>query len=164
MPDVGIIQSEFLINGSFGTLKDQDGNVYSEVQKIDAKIALAQTKVMRAGTRRVGYKASTVEGTGTLQVYHVTSRFLKLMAQMMGSDSQLQDILQLTVSIDDPESLGVESYILNNVKFWDIPLGFDVNTLLQETLTFTFEGFTPISWISGDPTVSQHAAKYSPLY
>lgn len=146
-----LLNSEFLINGSFGSLKDQDGRTIVEIQKVDAKLNTTNKQVMRAGTRGVAYKALTTTGTGTLTMFKVTSQFLKLIAQMMANDGQIQPVMTLTIRKADPESLGVEEYRLTGVKLWDINLGFDISTLDEEIITFTFEGFQPVSWIDPGP-------------
>lgn len=159
----GIMRGEFAINGSFGTLFDQDGNRITEIQSVDASVRINRRDIMRAGTRQMTYKPMTVMGEGTLRLIKVTSLFDQIVTEMMRSERQLQRILNLRVRLDDPEALGIEEYRLTDVKLWDVPLGFNVNDIIEQSVSFTFENYEPITWISGDPTVSQHAQRYTPL-
>ena len=48
----------------------------------------------------------------------------------------------MNISLKDPEILReqTETITLTRVKIWEIPFGFSVDELVQQTLQFTFEG------------------------
>ena len=52
--------------------------------------------------------------------------------------------LSLTVTMNDPESPGTagETILLENVQIWEIPFGFRVDDLVQQTITFTFQSMS----------------------
>lgn len=161
MPNV--MQSEFAINGSYGELMTEDGEAVSEIQRVEATIRHNRRDLMRAGTRGMAYKLMTTQGEGTLGMIKVTSQWLQIVSEVYRDENTLQRVLALKVKLADPESLGVEEYRLTGVKLWEVPFGFNVNDIIEQAIPFTFEGFEPISWITGDATVSQHASRYQPL-
>ncbi|HLN61745.1 MAG TPA: phage tail tube protein, partial [Symbiobacteriaceae bacterium] len=57
---------------------------------------------------------------------------------------------RLVVQLSDPESLGVERVALKGVKFWEIEFGFQLDSVLEEEIPFTFENFEFESKIAGD--------------
>lgn len=158
----GVMQSEFVVNGSFGELY-ADGEFVAPVQRIEANIRSNRRDIMRAGTRQMAYKLMTIQGDGTIGLLKVTSDFLKIVSEPMRSERQIQRIMSLRIKIDDPEALGIEEYRLTKVKLWEINLGFNVNDVIEEAIPFTFESIEPISWIAGDPFQSQQAARYQAL-
>lgn len=159
----GVMQSEFVLNGSFGELYTDDGEFVSECQRIEFSIRSNRRDIMRAGTRQMAYKLMTIQGDGTIGLLKVTSRFLQIVSEPMRNDRQIQRILSLRVKIDDPEALGVEEYRLTKVKLWEVNGGFNVNDVIEEAVPFTFENIEPISWITGDPMVSQQSSRYQAL-
>ena len=163
MPAPGVMQSEFVINGSFGELYTEDGLFLAPVQRIEANIRSNRRDIMRAGTRQMAYKLMTIQGDGTIGLLKVTSMFLQIVSEPMRSERQIQRILSLRVKLDDPEALGVEEYRLTKVKLWEVNLGFNVNDVIEEAIPFTFENLEPVSWITGDPMVSQQSSRYQAL-
>lgn len=159
----GVMQSEFVLNGSFGELYTEDGEFLSQVQRIEANIRSNRRDIMRAGTRQMAYKLMTVQGDGTIGLLKVTSQFLQIVSEPMRNERQIQRIMTLRVKIDDPEALGVEEYRLTKVKLWEVNFGFNVNDVIEEAIPFTFESIEPISWVSGNPMQSQQAARYQAL-
>lgn len=166
MPAPGIMQSEFIINGSFGELYDQDGSYIANIQRIEWSIRHQRRDVMRAGTRATAYKAMTTMGEGTIGIVKTNSYWDQIVSELMRTQRQLQRQLQLRVKLDDPEALGVEEYRLMGVKLWEINGGFNVNDVIEQNIPFTFERFEPITWIRTDANAmlaSLHAARYVPL-
>ena len=161
MPRDGkVLQTEYVLNGSFGELyvedptgndlfPDTDGFV-AECQSIQATIRGDRRDIKRSGTRQVGYKLMTIMGEGTIGTVKSTSRWQQLMTEILGSDDKKQRILKMIVHIDDPEALKNERFALLGVRVWEAPLGFNVNDVIEENITFNFEGYQAISHIDGN--------------
>jgi hypothetical protein len=67
------------------------------------------------------------------------------------------------VLLDDPESLGNEEIIFGQVKFWEVPFGFTVNDIIEESVPFTAETMRFLDTIEGDPTISTIQSNYVSL-
>lgn len=147
------LNPSYVIDGSYGEVRDQDGEFLAATQEITFNLRVAREEIMRSGTRQVGYKAMATSGDGSLRGFKVTSTFLELVSRMFRSDRQQIFVGQLLVKLDDPSALGVERVLLEGVKFWEIDGGWTVNTMLEETVAFTFEGFRFLDQIVGDPTI-----------
>jgi len=152
---------EYTINGSFGEVRDESGNWLSNAQEVTYRIITNRQELSMSGTRRMGYKATSVAGEGTLRQFKVTSDFLLKVSELMRSDRQPQFVGQLMVKLDDPDGLGIERVLLTGVKFWEINGGWRVGELVEEEIPFTFTGIRPIDRISGD--MNTPLDRYTPL-
>jgi hypothetical protein len=162
--DPNILQGEFAINGSFGTLEVVGGRSIAEIQRFEGTLDVGRRDIMRAGSRGQTYKAMTVTGTGSMNMLKVTTEFFDLVSELIrGGSRQLQRQLTLKVTVDDPEALGVEQYRVWPVKLWNIGFGFAVNEIIEQAIPFTFEEIEFIRKIAGDPTASLHASRYVAL-
>jgi hypothetical protein len=144
---------EFTINGSFGEVRDANGKWLSQCQEVSARVTVDRQDIQMSGTRRTGYKAMRVTGEGNLRMFKVTSEYLALVAEMMQSDLQIQYVGQLLVVLKDPEAIGYERVLLKGVKFWEVPIGFRVNEIVEEDIPFTFFTLKPLDKIEGDVTL-----------
>lgn len=153
MPATPGLIPEVTINGTYGELRIADTNEWLvNVQEVDARLRINRTDIHPAGQRGIGYKSMDVQGDGTLRMYKVTSRFLASIAKVMAQPKLPMDVYNLVVKLDDPEALGVERIALRRVKFWEINFGYQVNTLMEENIPFTFEVIDILDSITGDPT------------
>lgn len=151
---------ERTINGSFGEVRDENGNWMTNVQEVNFRISIDRSEIQMSGTRRTGYKATRTSGEGTLRQFKVTTDFIRRVSELMRSDLQPQFRGQLMVKLADPESLGTERVLLKAVKFWEINGGWRVGEIVEEEIPFTFEDIDFPDEISGDPTT---IAPYAPL-
>jgi hypothetical protein len=152
---------EHTINGSFGEVRDENGDWLVNVQEVTFRITIDRQEIMMSGTRRKGYKATSTAGEGTLRQFKVTTAFIKRVSELMRDDRQLQFVGQLMVKLDDPDSLGTERVLLKGVKFWEINGGWRVGEIIEEEIPFTFEDIDFPDEITGDPSVNQN--RYAPL-
>jgi len=153
MPNQPVLQTGYVINGSFGEVLHGDGRWLTEIQNIQATVKINRRDIMRAGTRAIGYKPMTVSGEGTIGLLKVTSDFAKVVTEMMrGGNDQLQKVTTLTIKLNDPEALGIEQTRLIGVRFWEINLGFGVDDIIEENVPFTFENIEGNNWITGNPS------------
>lgn len=129
-----------VINGSFGEVWE-DGKWLTNVQSAEATVEINKEEVLRSGTRWTGFKVTTLKGSGTIKGYKVTSDFIKAISSV-ASDRGKPYVTELILKLDDPESFGAERVRLKSVQFDQIPLGmFEVGSLVEEELPFTFTGF-----------------------
>jgi len=152
------LQPEVTILGSFGKLYDTDGAWLTEVDEVEFKITVDKEPIKMSGTRKTGHKAKSVEGTGTIRGFHVTSEWLKLVGEMQRNDRQVQFIGQLIVLLDDPEALGAERVLLKGVKFWEYAGGFKVDEVRRVEIPITFWDYELLDAISGDPSTTRPAS------
>lgn len=146
----GVLQPEFTINGSWGQLFAPVGEYLAEAQRIECMVRINRRDIPRAGTRVVGYKAMTVMGEGTMGLLKTSSKFLQIISELMRGDiNQQQRIMSLKIRLDDPEAMGAEVVRLTGVKFWEIPFGFNINDIQEESMPFTFDNMVLEEVISG---------------
>lgn len=144
---------EFVINGSFGEVRDANGKWISQVQEVSGRVTIDRQDIQMSGTRRTGYKAMRVSGEGNMRLFKVTSEYLELVSELMRSDRQPQFVGQLLVVLKDPDAIGYERVLLKGVKFWEAPVGFRVNEIIEEDIPFTFFTMKLIDAIEGDVTL-----------
>ncbi len=152
---------EHTINGSFGEVRDENGEWLVNVQEVNFRITTDRQEIQMSGTRRTGYKATRTQGEGTLRQFKVTTAIIKRVSELMRDDRQMQFVGQLMVKLDDPDSLGTERCLLKGVKFWEINGGWRVGEILEEEIPFTFEDIEFPDEITGDPSVN--LGRYTPL-
>jgi hypothetical protein len=157
--------AEQTINGAFGTLsiinlvnpQGQQGTdatfksqVLANVQSVEARVNVDRRDLKLAGSRQTEYKAIGASGEGSFTIFRVTSEFMNLGVNALGARNTFATLgggnnsanpMSLTVKLNDPESPGSggEVVTLNKVKIWEIPFGFSVDDLVQQTITFTFQ-------------------------
>ncbi len=152
-PAPGILQPEYAINGTFGQLFLPEGEYLAECQRIEATVRINRRDIPRAGTRKMGFKAMTVQGEGTTVFLKVSSKFLTIISELMrGDPTQLQRVMSMRIRLDDPEAMGAEVLRLTGVKLWEINFGFNVNDIIEETVPFTFDNMEIEQSIIGDTT------------
>ncbi len=150
---------ERTINGSFGEVRDENGDWLVNVQEVTFRISVDRSEIQMSGTRRTGYKATRTSGEGTLRQFKVTTEMIKRVSELMRDDNQSQFRGQLMVKLDDPEALGSERCLLKAVKFWEINGGWRVGEIVEEEVPFTFEDISFPDEIRGDPsTIAAYTA------
>lgn len=164
-PAPGVMQPEYAINGSWGQLFAPVGEYMAEAQRIEGMVRINRRDIPRAGTRRIGYKAMTTSGEGTMGFLKTSSKFLLIVSELMRGDNlQQQRVFSLKIRLDDPEAMGAEVIRLTGVKIWEIPFGFNINDILEETLPFTFDSMVIEEAITGTVwDASSRRSEYSAL-
>ncbi len=135
-----VLDATKVINGTFGEVWN-DGTWLTNVQSAEALVEINKEEINRSGTRWVGHKVTSLTGTGTISGYKITSDFIKLVGAV-AKDSGKPYVTELIYKLADPESFGAERIRLKGVQFDRIPLStFEVNSIVQEELPFTFSGY-----------------------
>ena len=128
------------INGSFGTVW-HEGEWQTNVQSAEALVEIGKQEMNLSGTRWVGHKVMSLTGTGNIKGYKLTSKFIKTIGSV-AKDTGKPYVTELIYKLADPEAFGAERIRLKGVQFDRIPLSsFEVNSLVEEELPFTFSGY-----------------------
>lgn len=129
------------LNGSFGKMF-HDGEWLTNVTQAEATGEINKEEVLRAGTRTVGHKVTTITYSGSMTGYKITNDFVKKIAQV-ADDSKGAFITELVMKLDDPENHDGKTWVrLKGVQFDSIPiLSYEVGSIVNEETPFTFSGF-----------------------
>lgn len=134
------LDSTRTINGSFGEVW-HEGVWLTNVQSAEATVEIDKEEIKRSGTRWVGHKVTSLTGSGTISGYKITSDFIQLIGSV-ATDKGKPYVTSIILKLADPEAYGAERVMLKGVQFDQIPLGkFEVGSLVEEELPFTFSGY-----------------------
>lgn len=136
------------INGSYGELFI-DGVWQTQVHRVEGRIVIQRREVRLAGSRQTGYKATGTAGDGTITGFKVTSHWLRTIGSFQRHSTFFQPDALIRYVLEDPESYGKEEVELLGVKFWEVPIGFRVDELVEEAIPFTFVNHNVRSCIDG---------------
>ena len=131
------LRAKDTINGALGTCFALiNGNRYEIMQ---AKVEKTKSEIPILGLTSKQHKAGGWKGTGTMEVYYVSSLFRKVMLEYMknGADTYFE----LLVTNEDPTSeTGKQTVLLKGVNIDSMFITkLDVEKeALDEVLTFTF--------------------------
>lgn len=136
-----MVTAERVISGTFGSLFDQDGNFMNEVTSFEARFTKNRSEIFLAGDKATHYKGTSTSGEITITMYKVTSDLLEKATREIRNQRAVPFIGEFIGKLDDPESFGTERVRFKNVKLWEIPLSWQNNEIVEQTVTCTFEGF-----------------------
>lgn len=136
------LRAKDTINGALGTCFALiDGNRYEIMQakNVEAKVEKTKSEIPILGLTSKQHKAGGWKGTGTMEVYYVSSLFRQVMLEYMknGKDTYFE----LLVTNEDPTSeTGKQTVLLKGVNIDSMLITkLDVEKeALDETLKFTF--------------------------
>ncbi|MFS0841167.1 phage tail tube protein [Paenibacillus sp. 1P03SA] len=135
---MGVLDASRIMNGSFGTVIDANGNWLTNVKSAEATVEINKEEVNRAGTRWVGHKVTSLKGSGTVTGYRVTTELIEAIGSI-ANDKKGAYVTEIRMKLDDPEAFGAMSVRLKGVQFDQIPLmKYELNSLVEEELPFTF--------------------------
>lgn len=127
------------ISGNYGYVYDENGVWLANVTEFSAVLDITQEDVRRAGTRRVGKKTMSTDGSGSMTAYKVSSYFIRRVLAA-AQDNSPAFITELNVKIEDPESTGTERWRIKGVQFSNVPVvNFEVGSMMEEEYEFSFE-------------------------
>jgi hypothetical protein len=139
------IRPEQVINGSYGEAW-LDGDYLAEIKGLEAKIAIEYEDIDRPRKLGKGKKMTGYEGTGTLKLNKVTSRFIKLLSDNLKQGKQTS--FTIISKLADPDALGAERIILKNVTLEELTLAnWEAKTNGEEEVPFSFDDWEPIDLI-----------------
>ncbi|AXN39853.1 phage tail tube protein [Peribacillus butanolivorans] len=136
------------INGTYGEVWCE-GVWMTNVKQAEAMIEIDKEEILRSGTRMRGHKSMGLTATGSITGYKTTSEFIRRIGAI-ANDRSKPFVTELIYKLNDPESFGAERIRLKGVQFDRIPLSsFEVNTVVEEELPFTFSGYELLDEIKG---------------
>lgn len=139
------IKPEQVINGSWGEAW-LDGDYLAEIKGLEARIAIEYEDVDRPRRLGKGKKMIGFEGTGTLKLHKVTSRFIKLLSDNLKQGKQTS--FTVISKLDDPDALGAERIMLKNVTLEELTLAnWEAKTTGEEEIPFSFDDWEPMDLI-----------------
>ncbi|WP_232696549.1 phage tail tube protein [Brevibacillus daliensis] len=135
------MDSTKVVNGAFCKVY-HDGVWLTYVTSFSASVSVSYEDIKRAGTRWVGKKATSLSGEGSMTGYKLTHDLTKLISRV-GDDVSSPYVTELLVEVNDPESPQAKAFIrFKQVQFEAVPiLDYEVNSVVEEELNFTFSGF-----------------------
>jgi len=141
------IKPEQVINGSWGEAW-LDGDYLAEIKGLEARIAIEYEDIDRPRRLGKGKKMIGFEGTGTLKLHKVTSRFIKLLSDNLKQGKQTS--FTVISKLDDPDALGAERIMIKNVTLEELTLAnWEAKTNGEEEIPFSFDDWEPIDLIEG---------------
>ncbi|CAC96510.1 TPA: phage tail tube protein [Listeria monocytogenes] len=119
-----------------------DGLEVAEVKTCEANIEKNKAEVNVMGRRMTGSKTTGAKGSGTLTLYKVTSRFVKMMLDYVKTGKDPYFTVQTYIA-DASSGRGTERITLLDVNIDSAKIvGLDVDSeALEEEIPFTFEDF-----------------------
>lgn len=128
-----------IISGTWGELW-LDGDYVSECYGFQAKMAFNREKVQQCRKMIPGQKLMSIDCTGSVKLYKVSSRMAKAVAMKVkeGKDPRFTIISKL----DDPDAYGAERISVSGVAFDDTTLAdWEVGNIGKTECPFTFEDY-----------------------
>lgn len=133
------------------TISGQEGRAYATIngqveemfyiKTLEATVEKEKADVKTLGRRGTQHKAIGWNGTGSMTIYYVTSRFRQLMLDYMSSGKDTD--FDVTITNDDPNStIGLQTITLLGVNLDSVVMvSLDTESdALEEDIDFTFEG------------------------
>lgn len=135
-----VMDADRIVNGSFGELWE-DGQWQENINSCTANVEIGKNAISPSGTRWQKHKVISLNGSGTISGYKVTSAMIKKNAWAMG-DRGVPTQTELITKLDDPEAYGHERIRIKNVKWDSVQLAnWTAGEEVAEETPFTFEGF-----------------------
>ena len=134
-----MLDSTRTLNGAFGKLY-HEGEWLTNVTGIEIASDINYEEIKRAGTRKVGHKATTITSSGTISSYKISHAFVKRIGQIM-DDTKGAFVTELVTEINDPENSEASGFIrIKGVQFNTIPfLNYEHGSIVEEELQFVFD-------------------------
>jgi len=136
-----MMDSTKTLNGALGKLY-HEGEWLTNVTGVELTSDINYEEIKRAGTRKMGHKATTVTSSGTISSYKLTHKFVKLIGQIM-NDKKGAFVTELITEINDPDNPEASGFIrVKGVQFNKIPvLKYEHGSIVEEELTFVFDDY-----------------------
>lgn len=139
------IRSEQTINGSWGEIW-LNGDYMAEITGFEATIEIEYEDVNRPRRLGTGKKMTGYTGTGSLSFNKVTSRFIKLVSDMLKSGRQVS--VTIISKLDDPDALGAERIAIKNATFTNLTLAnWEAKAVGQHESPFDFDDWEALDLI-----------------
>lgn len=146
MGTTGNYDAQKTMYGNFGSVFIDDAQIL-EATAIQAKAKITKVEVPMCGTSAKKYKIVGWEGSGTLTLNKVSSRFISLMAQNVLDGKETS--CTIISKVNDPGNGGTERVKFKSVKFDELTLAdWGAGKMGTESVPFTFEDFEVLDSIT----------------
>ncbi|MGF9711622.1 phage tail tube protein [Paenibacillus naphthalenovorans] len=137
------LDSTRTIKGEFGEIWS-DGEWLSNFYQAEATADISYERIRRAGSRVMGNKVGTIELSGTITGYKITSELARKVAQVLDSKKGAF-VTELIMKLADPEAYGYERVRLKGVQFTRIDImRFEHGSVVETEWPFVYDG---VEWI-----------------
>jgi hypothetical protein len=134
------MESKRTIQGIFGEVW-KDGAHLSNFFGAEVTGDISYERVKRSGSRASGNKAGTIEYSGTITGYKVTSELMREIAKVK-DDKQGAFVCELIFALKDPEAYGFERVRVKGVQFTKLDvIKFDHGAIVETELPFVCDDY-----------------------
>lgn len=145
MNNLSTLNFKDTINGAEGRAYTTiDGNIelMFYLKKLEAKAEKKKTEGKTIGNRATQHKANGWNGTGSMTIYYITSKFREMMLDYIKTGRDVYFDIQI-VNEDPTSDVGKQTIALKKVNIDSVVLAkIDVDAeTLDEEVSFTFEGY-----------------------
>lgn len=137
------------IDGNYGEIF-HNGHFQADLRDFSGRLAIERREIPRAATNTMVYRRGRITRDGSVRIGKVDSRWENVFVQYanMSAEEKRQrraagiPIIvdsQLLIKLDDPESWGAEEMVLFGVKFWEVGIGFTMDTLTERDIPVTWQ-------------------------
>lgn len=164
-PASNVSEGLFRMSGLYGSAW-RDGLKLADVIEVSGAVEVNRIEVPLVGQTRQGYKPGRETREGTMRVQKMDTKWemevyqylaLSLQQRRRNRDAGFPNLrpFQLQLEYDDPDSLGIEKWILHGVLLWRMPLGFSItDDLVDREYPITWEYEEPLYAFSTEQSAS----------
>ncbi|MBG9774216.1 phage tail tube protein [Brevibacillus laterosporus] len=141
-----LLESNRVLSGSFGEIW-MDGVWLANFNAGELSVDIQYEKIKRSGSRKAGNKPMSIECTGSIRGYKISSAFARKIGQIM-DDRSGAFVCQLVMKLDDPEAYGAERVLAKGVQFTKIDvMKFEHGSPVETEWPFVFEDYEFLDFI-----------------
>lgn len=127
----------------------------ADIVEINGAIRKERKDVPIPGTRNTHHKSGRITREGSFRFQKIDDRYESYFL------SQLQDLATLRalrdanggnlpnntfsvlINLDDPQAWGASTMLITGVEMWELPIGFNLNDLIEREIPITWENEIP---------------------
>lgn len=135
----------------------------ADVVEISGTIRVDRKDVPIPGTRNTQSKPGRVSREGSFRFQKIDDRYEKfflennlgdlsvLRAARDANNGNLPNVtFSIMIVLDDPQAWGASKLTLTGVKMWELPIGYNINDLVERDIPITWENEIPSTYVSRD--------------
>lgn len=159
----GVSDALHRFGGMYGAAY-RSGQLLQEAIEVSGNTAIARIEVPLVGQTKMGYKPGRetregtmriqlIDSTWAMEVYQFLGQSLAQRRAARGTRAATLRVFDLILTVDDPEAYDLESWQMENVQVWQMPMGFAVtDDIIQREIPITWESETPLHVFTVDRT------------
>lgn len=124
-----------------------DGDLVAECYGVQAKVKFNKEPVPMCRQMAVDQKVTSIECTGSLKLYKVSSRMALAIGEYIRNGRDIR--FTIVAKLDDPDAKGCERVALLNVSFDDLTLlDFEAKSIGKVECPFTFTNYEMLDTVA----------------